>query len=145
MKKLLATILVLALAASMLVGCGGSGSSSNNGGSTEVSTNAVENPDFGGLESEVAYEPNTEYDKYAIVEYNFEDIDTRVVAMVSADNAEEKFECHFDFYGDEQLSTAKKSGDTYEVLTDKTGFVTNQTPEIIAKAVAGGVWGVISK
>jgi len=65
----------------MLVGCGGSGSSSNNSGSTEVSTNAVENPDFGGLESEVAYEPNTEYDKYAIVEYNFEDIDTRVVAI----------------------------------------------------------------
>lgn len=147
-KKVITAMMVMTILAGVLAGCGSSKTESKNDvsvtASADTETAAEEStPDFGGLVAD--YEPNPNYDKYAITTYTWEDLEQTAVIMVSAMEDESKFECHFTFFDDEQLAELTYDGAAFTVVSDKTGFVTKEVPVICQELVDAGVWSAIQK
>ena len=90
------------------------------------------------LEELVAeFEPNTDYDKYALVYYIIEDIDARFVATVSARNDVPEYEVHCSVDGEEQIVTLDKE---LSVTSDMTGNLSYDAPLIVKKAIEADKW-----
>lgn len=103
--------------------------------STEV---AVEEPE----ELAAEFDPNTDYDKYALVYYIIEDIDARFVATVSARDDGSEYEVHCSVDGEEQVVTVDKD---LSVVSDKTGNLSYDAPLIAKKAIDADKWIEIEK
>ncbi|MCR5054715.1 MAG: hypothetical protein K6A69_07725 [Lachnospiraceae bacterium] len=127
-RRLLATVMVLALAVASLTACGGS-----NGAKVEATG------DINTLGLTAEFDPNSDYDLYTLVDYTIEDIGAEFVATVSKKADGSKYEIHCNFYGDEQLSVYENG----KVTEDKTGFMQTDTPLIVEAAEAQGIWAVI--
>jgi hypothetical protein len=138
-KKLLAAVLCLTMAGAMLAGCG-SDSGASTSTDTGTATAAAENVTF---DVEAEYEPNSSYDKYTVFEYTIESAGATFPVTLSASNAEDKFEIHCNFYGDEQLVTVEKNGSEFEVKDDKTGFMKTDAPSICQMGIDNANWAVI--
>jgi hypothetical protein len=141
-KKLMAVILCATIVGAMLVGCGSSSDSSASSGSdsAEVTAPAAEDVTF---DVEPEYEPNADYDKYTVFEYTIESAGATFPVTLSASNAEDSFEIHCNFYGDEQLVTVEKSGDEFTVTFDKTSFMTGDAPAICQAGIDAANWAAI--
>ena len=83
------------------------------------------------------FEPNTDYDKYALVYYIIEDIDARFVATVSARDDSPEYEVHCNVDGEEQIVTVNKE---LSVISDMTGNLSYDAPLIIKKAIDADKW-----
>ena len=129
-KKILATLMVMAMAVASLTACGGSAG----GAAADAATGDVSTL---GLTAE--FDPNPEYDVYTLVDYTIEDIGAEFVATVSKKADGSKYEIHCNFYGDEQLSVLENG----KVTEDKTGFMETDTPKIVEAAEAQNVWSAI--
>lgn len=88
------------------------------------------------------FEPNTEYDKYALVYYIVEDIDARFVATVSAREDGSEYEVHCSVDGEEQVVKLDKE---LTVTSDMTGNLSYDAPLIVKKAVNEDKWIEIEK
>jgi len=88
------------------------------------------------------FEPNTDYDKYALVYYIVEDIDARFVATVSAKDDGSEYEVHCSVDGEEQVVTVDKD---LSVVSDKTGNLSYDAPLIAKKAIDADKWIEIEK
>lgn len=149
-RKIFSGLLAAAMTIAVMAGCGNTGSSTDNSNSDPVmeqteknqSSETAEVSDFDGLTAD--YEPNADYDKYAITEYTYEELGETCIVLVSANEDETKFECHFIFFGDEQLAEVSYDGGTYNVDYDKTGFVTKEVPVICEQLVKAGKWAQIN-
>ena len=98
---------------------------------------------FGDLTSEDAeYDPNTDYDKWTVVEYYIENADATVIITCSAKADDSEFNLEYSFYGDDQQVICDKEGN---VSFDKTGFMSGDTPAMIAYILENAVWVDIAK
>ena len=98
---------------------------------------------FGDLTSEDAeYEPAEGYDKWTVVEYYIENADATVIMTCSAKADDSEFDLQYSFYGDDQQVVCDKEG---KVSFDKTGFMANDTPAMIAFILENAVWADIAK
>ncbi len=98
---------------------------------------------FGEMTSEDAeYDPNPDYDKWTVAEYYIENADATVIVTASAKADDSEFSLEYSFYGDDQLVVCDKEGN---VSSDKTGFMTNDTPDMIAYIIENAVWAEIAK
>lgn len=129
-KNLLALVLCVVMAGVMVTGCGGDSLPS----ASEVTFSA-----------EPEYVPNTDYDKFTVIEFTIEDANATFPVTVSSSKDDSEMELHFNFFGDEQLVIVKKSGDTFEVLSDMTGFMTKDSPIICQKAIDENNWAATGK
>jgi ABC-type glycerol-3-phosphate transport system substrate-binding protein len=136
-KKLMAVVLCVTIVGAMLVGCGSSSDSSSSDAATAP---AAEDVTF---DVEPEYEPNADYDKYTVFEYTIESAGATFPVTLSANNAEDSFEIHCNFYGDEQLVTVEKSGDEFTVTFDKTSFMTGDAPAICQAGIDAANWAAI--
>ena len=134
-KRLLTAIVCVVMAGAMVTGCGSSKDSAET-----ASAPAAEDVTF---EVEPEYDPNGDYDKYTVFEYTIESANATFPVTLSATNAEDKFEIHCNFYGDEQLVVVEKDGDNFTVKEDKTGFMETDAPTICQKGIDGGNWAAI--
>lgn len=133
-KKVLVMVLCLAMAVGMMTGCGAKKAETSAPPASEVT-----------FDAQPEYDPNSEYDKYTVFEYTIVDANATFPVTVSASEDESKMELHFNFYGDEQLVTAEKDGDTFKIVTDKTGFMEKDGPLICQKCVENNNWAAIEK
>ena len=133
-KKLLAAIVCVVMAGAMIAGCGSSKDSA------AASLPSAEEVTF---EVEPEYDPNGDYDKFTVFEYTIESAGATFPVTLSATSAEDKFEIHCNFYGDEQLVVVEKDGDNFTVKEDKTGFMETDSPMICQKGIDGGNWAAI--
>jgi hypothetical protein len=163
-KKVLALLLVAAMAMGMLVGCSNDGDNNNdtsnnqpaasnnagadnNAGGDSADANNAGTSDlevltqFGDLSADDAeYDPNTSYDKYTVIDYYIEDADATVRATVSAKADDSEYYLEYSFYGDDQLVICDHDGNVSE---DKTGFMAGTTPDMIQYIQANAVWSAI--
>lgn len=96
---------------------------------------------FGDLSaSDAEYAPNANYDKYTLVEFYLEAADTDLLITCSAKADESEYCIEFSFYGDDQLVICDNEGN---VSKDKTGFMADDTPTIIAYIKENAVWSAI--
>lgn len=133
-KKIAAMVLCVAMAATALTACGSSSSTTSAPPASEVTFTA-----------EPEYEPNTDYDKYTVFEYTIESAGATFAVTLSSTEDESKMEIHCNFYGDEQLVVAEKDGDTFTVVSDKTGFMETDTPAICQMGIDNNNWAAIEK
>ena len=98
---------------------------------------------FGDLTSaDAEYEPAEGYDKWTVVEYYIENADATVIITCSAKADDSEFNLEYSFYGDDQQVICDKEG---KVSFDKTGFMGNDTPAMIAYILENAVWADIAK
>lgn len=133
-KKVLAMVLCVAMTVGMITGCGAKKEEASAPPASEVTFSA-----------DPEYDPNPDYDKYTVYEYTIEAANATFPVTLSSSNDESKMEIHCNFYGDEQLVTVEKSGDTFKVLTDKTGFMKTDAPLICQKGIDEKNWAAIEK
>lgn len=107
-------------------------------GETEMT--AAEAVDFG---VEPDFEPNADYDKYTVLEYTIEALNTDIVATISAKEDDSEFEIHCEFYGDEQIYVGTWDGTAVTDVSDKTGFMKGDAPDIWAAALENDLWAAI--
>jgi hypothetical protein len=106
-----------------------------------VTADAAEDVTF---DVEPEYEPTADgYDKYTVFQYYIESASADIIVTMSATSAEDAFELHFNFYGDEQVVDVTKSGDEYEVTFDKTGFISGDAPDICQAGIDAANWATI--
>lgn len=129
-KRLLALVLVVAMAACAMVACG----------SEEATEEVKEEVTF---DVEAEFEPNADYAKYTLIEYTIEAIDATFVATVSANEELSEFEIHCAFYGDEQLAVLEYDGSEYTVVSDKTGFMQGDAPALLDACLEQDKWATI--
>lgn len=134
-KKVLAMVLCAVMTVATVTGCGAK--------KEEVAS--VPPASEVTFDATPEYEPNSEYDKYTVFEYTIEDANATFAVTLSSTNDESKMEIHCNFFGDEQLVVAEKDGDTYKVVSDKTGFMKTDTPMICQKGIEGKNWAAIEK
>ena len=94
---------------------------------------------------DIEFDPNEEYDMWTIVEYTIEDIQADLVCTVSAKADFSEFYQECNFYGDDQMTRTTWDGTNYEVLEDKTGFMSGDTPAILDIAREQNQWVKIEK
>ena len=98
--------------------------------------------EFGDLTSEDAeYDPNPDYDKWTVIEYYIENADATVIITCSAKADDSEFNMEFSFYGDDQQVVCDAEGN---ISFDKTGFMANDTPDMIAYIIENAVWADIA-
>ena len=146
-------IIAVVIGTLMLSGCGGSGAS---GGNTEkkdqqetVTETAVQaatgeetsEPDIIQIEH-IEYDANSDYDKFAMVEYMVEDIGAEFTATVSAKEDDSEFEVHCSLDNVEQVVVLDKD---YNIISDKTGNMSYDAPLIVQKAVDENNWQKIGE
>ena len=97
---------------------------------------------FGDLTSEDAeYDPNPDYDKWTVIEYYIENADATVIITCSAMEDDSEFNMEYSFYGDDQQVVCDAEGN---VSFDKTGFMANDTPDMVAYIIENAVWADIA-
>lgn len=132
MKKLIA----LLLAAIMMVGVLSVAYADEHADELEVLT------EFGDLTIDDAeYDPNPDYDKWTVIEYYIENADATVIITCSAKADDSEFNMEFSFYGDDQQVVCDAEGN---ISFDKTGFMANDTPDMIAYIIENAVWADIA-
>ena len=158
MKKKVCTILVASmLLLSMATGCNGKSAGNTTSGNESSSAVSVASAadssndtselkvldKFGDLSAEdAAYAPNTDYDKYTLVNYYLEAADTDLLVTCSAKADESEYCMEFSFYGDDQMVVCDHDGNVSE---DKTGFMTNDAPTILKYIQENAVWSAIPR
>ena len=131
MKKLIA----LLLAAIMMVGVLSVAYADEHADELEVLT------EFGDLTIDDAeYDPNPDYDKWTVIEYYIESADATVIITCSAKADDSEFNMEFSFYGDDQQVICDGEGN---VSFDKTGFMSNDTPDMVAYIIENAVWSAM--
>ena len=88
------------------------------------------------------FDPNAQYDKYALVDYFVEDIAAEFVATVSAKEDGSEYEVHCSIDGEEQVVTLDKD---LHIISDQTGNMAFDAPIIVQNAVDAGNWTSINK
>ena len=132
MKKLIA----LLLAAIMMVGVLSVAYADEHADELEVLT------EFGDLTIDDAeYDPNPDYDKWTVIEYYIENADATVIITCSAKADDSEFNMEYSFYGDDQQVVCDAEG---TVSFDKTGFMANDTPDMVAYIIENAVWADIA-
>ena len=132
MKKLIA----LLLAAIMMVGVLSVAYADEYADELEVLT------EFGDLTIDDAeYDPNPDYDKWTVIEYYIENADATVIITCSAKADDSEFNMEFSFYGDDQQVVCDADGN---ISFDKTGFMANDTPDMVAYIIENAVWADIA-
>lgn len=153
-KKLVAMALCATMAMGMATGCGSNSKESTETPTAETTTEATtetkeettqtaEATEDVKFDVEAEYEPNADYDKYTVFEYTIESAGATFAVTLSSTEDESKMEIHCNFYGDEQLVVAEKDGDTYKVVSDKTGFMETDTPMICQAGIDNNKWAPI--
>lgn len=94
---------------------------------------------------EPQFEPNKDYDKYTVLEYTIEDLNTDMVVTVSAKEDDSEFEILCNFFGDDQQAVVSYDGKEFKVTKDKTGFMEGDSPKILEKALEQDKWAPIEK
>ena len=98
--------------------------------------------EFGDLTSEDAeYDPNPDYDKWTVIEYYIENADVTVIITCSAKADDSEFNMEYSFYGDDQQVVCDAEGN---ISFDKTGFMSNDTPDMVAYIIENAVWADIA-
>lgn len=98
--------------------------------------------EFGDLTIDDAeYDPNPDYDKWTVIEYYIENADATVIITCSAKADDSEFNMEFSFYGDDQQVVCDGEGN---ISFDKTGFMANDTPDMIAYIIENAVWADIA-
>ena len=93
------------------------------------------------LPTEPEFDPNPDgYDKWTVVEYTIEEIGADLVVTISA--KDDLSECYLEtnFYGDDQMTHFTWDGENAEILEDKTGFMSGDTPAILQAAIDQDIW-----
>lgn len=147
-------VIVSMIAALMLAGCSGSKNTDSNAEQQieqETTADAVTQGDTVETAAETAaeaetvpstFDPNPEYDKYAMVDYMVEDIGAEFTATVSAKEDGSEYEVHCNLEGVEQVVVLDKD---YKITSDKTGNMSYDAPLVVKKAVEENKWTEIDK
>ena len=131
MKKLLSLILAALMMFSVLSAAF----------AEEVPTALEVLTEFGDLTADDAeYDPNPDYDKWTLIEYYIESADATVIITCSAKIDDSEFSLEYSFYGDDQLVICDAEGN---VSYDKTGFMGNDTPDMVAYILENAIWSAI--
>ncbi len=154
MRKYVLMVLTCLLLAAAFSGCGNQNKEeANTKEPAEVSENESEPAETeaavgeGENEAETGeltaeFEPNTEYDRYALVDYTVEDIEAHFVATVSAREDGSEYELHCNMDGEEQLLVLDKD---LNIVSDLTGNMAYDAPLVVQKAIDAGEWVQIAK
>lgn len=163
MKRRISLLMALVVCVMALYGCGNTGAQPAGAEQNKVEASGTESaePAAAGTEAagteaagtetagaeaaaagetiEVApeFEPNADYDKYALVDYTVEDIAARFVATVSSKGDGEEYEIHCSVDGVEQVVTLDKD---LNIVSDMTGNMSYDAPLIVQKAIDEGNW-----
>ena len=86
------------------------------------------------------FAPNSDYDKYALVDYEVEDIAAQFVATVSAKADGSAYELHCNMDGEEQVIVLDKD---LNIVSDLTGSMAYDAPLVVKKAIDAGIWNNI--
>ena len=98
--------------------------------------------EFGDLTIDAAeYDPNPDYDKWTVIEYYIENADATVIITCSAKADDSEFNMEYSFYGDDQQVVCDAEGN---VSFDKTGFMANDTPDMVSYIIENAVWADIA-
>ncbi len=147
-------VIALVIAAISAVGCGGSKPTDNTAGQqaaqeaaseAAVPETTVETETETAAEAEtvpLTFDPNPEYDKYALVDYMVEDIAAEFTATVSAKEDGSEYEIHCNLEGEEQIVILDKD---YKIVSDKTGHMSYDAPLVVEKAVEENKWTKIGE
>lgn len=169
-NKFVSLILVCVVLAAMLSGCGdqkkeeapekaanveeANVEETNAGETEEAAENESVPVEAGNAESEEAanevepsemtaeYEPNTEYDRFALVDYTIEDIEAQFIATVSAREDGSEYELHCNMDGEEQVIVLDKD---LNIVSDLTGNMAYDAPLVVQKAIDEDGWVKIEK
>ena len=161
-KSLVAILLSAGMIITMLSACSNTATNSEGNTEEEVVQEAAETEgssaaskeqsqaaDTAGTSAVVApgileeqYQPNPDYDKYAMVDYLVEDIGAQFTATISkkADDAEYEVHCMLDNV--EQIVVLDKN---LSIISDKTGNLEYDAPLIVQKAIDEDKWTDISE
>lgn len=102
------------------------------------SSEAVDNGSAEKIEGLTAeFQPNPEYDKYTLVDYEVEDIAAQFIATVSAKEDGSEYEIHCSLDGEEQIVVLDKD---LNIISDKTGAMSYDAPLIVQRAVDANNW-----
>ena len=97
---------------------------------------------FGELTlDDMEYDPNPDYDVFSLMEYYIESADATVIVTCSAKEDMSEFCMEYSFYGDDQKVICDAEG---TVSFDKTGFMANDTPAMIAAILEADIWAPIA-
>lgn len=88
------------------------------------------------------YQPNPDYDKYAMVDYLVEDIGAEFTATVSKKADDSAYEVHCMLDNEEQIIVLDKD---LAIISNKTGNLEYDAPLIVKKANDEDKWMDISK
>ena len=88
------------------------------------------------------YDPNPDYDKYALVEYSIDDIGAEFTATVSAEEDDSEYEVHCNLGKSEQIVILDVD---YSVIYDRTGRMGSDAALIVQKAVEENDWRKIGE
>lgn len=112
---------------------------SENESEPEASEETAEEAESEAEQDELAaeFEPNTEYDRYALVDYTVEDIEAHFVATVSAREDGSEYELHCNMDGEEQILVLDKD---LNIVSDLTGNMSYDAPLIVQKAIDADEW-----
>ena len=165
-KKIVTAVLCAAVGLSALTACGSASGKTAGTEATAVATESAAQDSTAAAETgtdtaaaastdaavaagsfavKADFEPNADYDKYTVFEYTIESAGATFAVNVSSKEDDSAMEIHCNFYGDEQLVTVEKDGDTYKVTSDKTGFMKTDAPLIAQAAIDANNWAPISK
>ena len=98
--------------------------------------------EFGDLTIDDAeYDPNPDYDMWTVIEYYIEGADATVIITCSAMEDFSELNLEYSFYGDDQQVICDAEGN---VSFDKTGFMGNDTPDMVAYIIENAVWADIA-
>ena len=98
--------------------------------------------EFGELTlDDMEYDPNPDYDMFTLMEYYIESADATVIVTCSAKADDSEFNMEYSFYGDDQQVVCDAEGN---VSFDKTGFMANDTPDMVAYIIENAVWADIA-
>ena len=98
--------------------------------------------EFGDLTIDDAeYDPNPDYDMWTVIEYYIESADATVIITCSAMEDFSELNLEYSFYGDDQQVICDAEGN---VSFDKTGFMANDTPNMVAYIIENAVWADIA-
>lgn len=147
-RKFAALTVASMIAIGILAGCSTGSSSSAAAQSSSVTAEsqaAVQElevlDNFGDVSAaDAEYEPQVGYDKYTVVDYYLEAADTDLMITCSAKADDSEYCMEFNFYGDDQMVVCDHEG---HVLSDKTGFMGNDAPVILAYIQENAVWSAM--
>ena len=156
-KTLVAAALAVGMSITLLSACSNTGTNSEGNteetlvqeaaeteGSNAASKEQVQAADMAGTSAAAApgileeqYQPNPDYDKYAMVDYLVEDIGAQFTATVSKKADDSEYEVHCMLDNVEQIVVLDKD---HVIISDKTGSLEYDAPLIVQKAIDEDKW-----